>query len=79
MLCCINGFQLVSGIFFQAIGKPVFSAMLSLSRQVIFLIPAMFILPVFMGVEGILWAGPVADSAAFILAVTLLTVNVKKL
>lgn len=79
MLCCINGFQLVSGIFFQAIGKPVFSAMLSLSRQVIFLIPTMFILPVFMGVEGILWAGPVADSAAFILAVTLLTVNVKKL
>ncbi len=79
MLCCINGFQLVSGIFFQAIGKPVFSAVLSLSRQVIFLIPAMFILPIFMGVEGILWAGPIADFAAFILSVTLLTVNLKKL
>ena len=79
MLCCINGFQLVSGIFFQAIGKPVFSAILSLSRQVLFLIPAMFILPTFMGVEGVLWAGPVADGMAFILAITLLTVNLRKM
>lgn len=79
MLCCINGFQLVSGIFFQAIGKPVFSAILSLSRQVLFLIPAMFILPTFMGVEGVLWAGPVADGMAFILAITLLTINLRKM
>ncbi len=79
MLVCINGVQIVSGIFFQAIGKPVFSAVLSLSRQVIFLIPAMFIYPMFMGVEGILWAGPTADAIAFILATTLLTVNVKKM
>lgn len=79
MLCCINGFQLVSGIFFQAIGKPVFSAVLSLSRQVVFLIPAMIIFPVFMGVEGILWAGPAADATAFLLSVTLLTVNLKKI
>ena len=79
MLCCINGFQLVSGIFFQAIGKPAFSAILSLSRQVLFLIPAMFILPTFMGVEGVLWAGPVADGMAFILAITLLTINLRKL
>lgn len=79
MLCCINGFQLVSGIFFQAIGKPAFSAILSLSRQVLFLIPAMFILPTFMGVEGVLWAGPVADGMAFILAITLLTINLRKM
>lgn len=79
MLCCINGFQLVSGIFFQAIGKPTFSAILSLSRQVLFLIPAMFILPTFMGVEGVLWAGPVADGMAFILAITLLTINLRKM
>ncbi len=79
MLCCINGFQLVSGIFFQAIGKPVFSAVLSLSRQVVFLIPAMFIFPIFMGVEGILWAGPAADFLAFILADILLIREWKKL
>lgn len=79
MLCCINGFQLVSGIFFQAIGKPVYSAALSLSRQVVFLIPAMIVYPMFMGVEGILWAGPTADFMAFLLAVTLLYKNYKKL
>ncbi len=79
MLCCINGFQLVSGIFFQAIGKPVYSAVLSLSRQVLFLIPAMIIYPIFMGVEGILWAGPTADGMAFILATVLLIRNYRKL
>ena len=79
MLCCINGFQLVSGIFFQAIGKPVYSAVLSLSRQVIFLIPAMIIYPIFMGVEGILWAGPTADFMALILSSTLLIRNYRKL
>lgn len=79
MLCCINGVQIVSGIFFQAIGKPVYSIIISLSRQVVFVIPAMIIFPMFMGVEGILWAGPAADGLAFILAVTLLTVNLKKM
>lgn len=79
MLCCINGFQIVSGIFFQAIGKPVYSAALSLSRQVVFLIPAMIIYPVFMGVEGILWAGPTADLMAFLLATALLVKNYRRL
>ena len=79
LLCCINGFQLVSGIFFQAIGKPIYSAVLSLSRQVIFLIPAMIIYPIFMGVEGILWAGPTADLMALILSTTLLIKNYRKL
>lgn len=79
MLCCINGFQIVSGIFFQAIGKPLYSAILSLSRQIIFLIPAMIVFPIFMGVEGILWAGPFADLIAFILSTTLLVINLKKM
>lgn len=79
MLCCVNGFQLVSGIFFQAIGKPVFSVIISLSRQVVFLLPAMFIFPMFMGVDGILFAGPTADGLACLLACTLLFINVRKL
>jgi Na+-driven multidrug efflux pump len=44
MLCIFNGIQIPSGIFFQAIGKSVKSAILSLSRQVLFLIPAMIIM-----------------------------------
>ena len=58
------GFQIVSSNYFQAVGKPTHSALLSLSRQVLILIPALLILPKFMGLEGIITAGPVADLLA---------------
>jgi putative MATE family efflux protein len=68
MLCVANGFQTVSGIFLQAIGKPFKAAAVSLSRQIVFLVPAAILLPRFLGVEGVLWAGPLADTMAFMLA-----------
>ena len=68
----IVGFQIGSSIFFQAIGKPVIASVLSLSRQILFLIPSVLILSSAMGVIGILWAGPTADS----LSTTLTTVFV---
>jgi Na+-driven multidrug efflux pump len=68
LLIVLNGFQLCTGIFFQAIGKPVQATLISLSRQVLFLLPALLILPRFLGVEGALWAGPVGDACAFVLA-----------
>ncbi len=71
LLCFFNGFQTVAAIFFQSIGKPVKSGAISLSRQIIFLIPATMILCSFMGLDGVLWAGPVADGLAFILALVL--------
>jgi Na+-driven multidrug efflux pump len=43
------------------VGKPVQAGLLSLSRQVLILIPAMLILPRFFGVEGVLYAGPLSD------------------
>ena len=79
MLCICNGIQLPAGIFFQAIGKGVKSAIISLSRQILFLIPAMIILAHIGGVEGFLHAGPVADGVAFIVASTLLVLQVRKL
>ena len=68
MMCALNGFQIVSSTFFQAIGKPVKAAALSLSRQILFLIPMLIVLPKIFGVEGALYSGPVADFAAFLLA-----------
>lgn len=68
LLCPLTGFQTVAAIYLQAIGKPVKSAMLSLSRQIIFFVPAALILPLFLGVRGVLWTGPVADGLAFLLA-----------
>lgn len=79
MLCICNGVQIPSGIFFQAIGKSIKSAILSLSRQIILLIPAFFIFGKLFGINGILYAGPVADGIAFVIATTLLTLEVKNL
>ncbi|MGN1299880.1 MAG: MATE family efflux transporter [Clostridia bacterium] len=79
MFCIFNGVQIPSGIFFQAIGKSSKSAILSLSRQIIFLIPAMLILSKIFGIMGVLYAGPVADGLAFAIALTLLIVEVKHL
>lgn len=79
LLCICNGVQIPSGIFFQAIGKSTKSAVLSISRQIAILIPAMMILSHFYGILGVLIAGPVADGLAFILAVVLLVRESKNL
>ena len=69
LACFLIGVSAVTGIFFQAIGKPIPATLLSLSRQVIFLIPAVLAFGYFMGVEGVLWAGPFADGLAGIVAI----------
>ena len=78
-LCIFNGIQIPSGIFFQAIGKSTKSAILSLSRQIVILIPSMIILSHIFGLMGVLYAGPVADGIAFILAAILLIKEVRHL
>ena len=79
MLCICNGIQIPSGIFFQAIGKSAKSAILSISRQIAILIPAMIILGNLFGIRGVLYSGPFADAVAFVLSVTLLIVEVRNL
>ena len=79
MLCICNGIQIPSGIFFQAIGKARKSAVLSISRQVAFLIPAMICFGTICGLEGVLYAGPFADALAFVLAISLLIFEIKNL
>ena len=79
LLCIFNGVQIPSGIFFQAIGKSTKSAILSLSRQIVILIPSMIILSHIFGIIGVLAAGPVADGLAFILAAILLAREIKHL
>lgn len=79
MLCICNGIQIPSGIFFQAIGKSIKSAVISLSRQILLLIPAMIALGSLFGVTGILYAGPFADGLAFIISTILLMLEIKHL
>lgn len=66
----IVGFQIVGANYFQAVGKPVQSTILSLSRQVLIFIPLLLILPKFMGIDGAWITAPIAD----VLAVTITTV-----
>jgi Na+-driven multidrug efflux pump len=57
----IIGFQIIASNYFQAVGKPKQASILSLSRQVLLLIPALLIFPRFFGINGVLAAGPFAD------------------
>ncbi len=66
------GSQVVTSSFFQAVGKPKISIFLSISRQVLFLIPALFIFPKFFGLEGVWMALPVADLIASVLTIIVL-------
>ena len=79
MLVICNGIQIPSGIFFQAIGKSAKSAILSLSRQIAFLIPAMVIFGSIFGLIGVLYAGPFADGLAFVISGILIIVEMKHL
>ncbi|SMB79504.1 putative efflux protein, MATE family [Desulfonispora thiosulfatigenes DSM 11270] len=63
----VVGFQIVGANYYQAVGKPRAAMILTLSRQILFLIPLLLILPRFYGLEGILYAGPTADFCSFIL------------
>jgi putative MATE family efflux protein len=69
ILTFLNGIQPLTSNFFSSIGKAKLGAAMSLTRQVLFLIPLVLILPLFFGINGVLYAGPVADCAAFIFAV----------
>ena len=79
MLTIFNGVQIASGIFFQAIGKPSKAAFLTLSRQILLFIPSAIILSKFFNIMGVIYAGPVSDGIAFIVAAVLLITEIKKL
>lgn len=61
----------MTSIFFQAAGKPVFAIIASLIRDIILFVPLICVLPIFFGIEGILWAAPIADFVAMIVSAAL--------
>lgn len=65
----INCIQPISSTFFTSIGKPVKGIFLSLTRQILFFIPILLILPLFFGIDGIIYTGPVADLMAAVVAI----------
>ena len=60
-LTIVNGIQPVTSNFFNSIGKARLGVFMSLTRQILFLLPLIIIFPIFMGIDGVMYAGPIAD------------------
>lgn len=60
----VNFMQPITSNFFTAIGKPKVGSFLTLTRQILFLLPLILLFPLFLGIDGIMYAGPVADCLA---------------
>jgi len=73
------GFQMVATNFFQCLGMVHKSILLSLSRQLLFLVPTLYTLPMFFGHEGVWMSFPVSDTLSVILSSILLVSLIKKL
>lgn len=79
LLYIFFGFQTITGVFFQAIGKPAQAAAISLSYQLVFKILSAVVLTSAIGLNGVLWSGPIADLLTFIICVTLVILQMKNL
>lgn len=79
MLVIFTLFVKFSSIFFQAAGKPVFAVISSLVRDIFCMVPLVCVLPLFMGIDGVLWAAPVSDIVGMAVTVTFTIVFFKRL
>ncbi len=73
------GFQVVSTNYFQATGQPLKASLLSMLRQLLLLIPLLLILPLFWGLDGILYAGPIADLSSGVIVALFILPEMRKL
>jgi len=75
----VVGFQIIVGNYFQSTGKAAISALMSLLRQVIVLIPILIFLPTICGVNGVWVSAPISDFIAGIIAFTFITREIRRL
>lgn len=75
----LNGIQPVSANFFTSIGKAKLGIFISLTRQILFLLPLIVIFPLFMGIDGVMFAGPIADAAAALVCLVFLVQEMREL
>lgn len=72
------GIQMILTFFFQGIGKGIASIVLASARQVIFLLPAMLVIPLWFGLTGVWVAFPLTDIFAFVLAIIWTAIEFKR-
>lgn len=78
-LMIVNGIQPVSGTFFTSIGKAFKGAFIAMTRQLLFLLPLIIILPRIFRIDGIMYAGPIADGIALIVTIIFVSLEIKKI
>lgn len=69
----------ISSIFLQSISSPVKAIVLSLIRDVIVFVPLTILLPIGLGIEGVLWAAPISDAIALVFTCVLVFLKLRKL
>lgn len=74
-----SGFQMVTTSYFQATGQALKASALSMLRQLIVLIPLILVLPLFMGLNGIIYSGPIADFVSAAIILVFAVIEIKKL
>lgn len=82
--CCllvfpVVGFQIISTTLFQSIGMAMKSIIVSLMRQVVFLIPLLFIMPQLWGLRGVWWSFPVSDALATTVTISMVLYQLRRL
>ncbi len=75
----IVGMQIVASNFFQAIGKAKIAIFLSLTRQLLFLIPALYLMPLVLGLNGVWLSTVVADFLSAFVSLWVLVVSIKEM
>lgn len=73
----VNCLQPISSTFFTAIGKPIKGMFLSMTRQILFLLPLILILPLLFGINGILFSGPIADGVAAVVSIIMIYMEMR--
>ena len=74
----IVGLQILCSQFFPSIGKGGLGTFVSLSRQVFLFLPLVIIFPLIMGIDGVLWAGPISNGLSSVIALFLVRREMKK-
>ncbi len=75
----VMGIQIIGSLYFQAVGRPKISLVLTLSRQILILVPMILILSKLFGMNGILSAAPISDAIAFLITGIFLLIELKRL
>jgi Na+-driven multidrug efflux pump len=75
----INGVPICSATFFTAIGNATKGTILSFAKQLVFRVPLLLIMPICLGINGVMYAQVITDMLSFVLAIVFLTDEFRKM